>query len=301
MYKYSSTAHKHMSVLKIKTLLIVVSFTLVTLLPQNIALAKSGCCSWHGGVSYCDTSAGRYVCNDGTYSPSCGCTYIAPKPVCVYPSLKNGKGNYTFSQNGCSQDVTFTWDKGTNDDFYSIGISKNAGADPGPLSDTNTQRFVFKDVKPGKWYINVKPGRSCGWGDIVYWEVDVPEATPQVTFKETLIDEEERNLEYSVKCATKAEISPEIGTIKVGDSFVKIKPTADITYTLTATNGTSTIKRAVYVKYPLIKETPVNNMVVESTQSSEKSTSSNKESSNNLVSLGLLAGVGGLIWYARKH
>lgn len=32
-----------------------------------------GCCSHHSGVSYCDSSVGRLVCNDGTYSPSCGC------------------------------------------------------------------------------------------------------------------------------------------------------------------------------------------------------------------------------------
>lgn len=38
-----------------------------------VVFARSGCCSWHGGVDYCDTSVGRYVCNDGTYSPSCGC------------------------------------------------------------------------------------------------------------------------------------------------------------------------------------------------------------------------------------
>ena len=35
--------------------------------------AKRGCCSWHGGVSHCGDN-GRYVCNDGTYSPSCTCT-----------------------------------------------------------------------------------------------------------------------------------------------------------------------------------------------------------------------------------
>jgi len=32
---------------------------------------RSGCCSWHGGVSGC--MGGRVVCNDGTYSPSCTC------------------------------------------------------------------------------------------------------------------------------------------------------------------------------------------------------------------------------------
>ena len=47
--------------------------------------AKSGCCSWHEGVCGCDTSVGRQVCCDGTYSPSCKCTYIPsvkkPTPV----------------------------------------------------------------------------------------------------------------------------------------------------------------------------------------------------------------------------
>lgn len=32
---------------------------------------RSGCCSWHGGVSGC--SGGRITCNDGTLSPSCTC------------------------------------------------------------------------------------------------------------------------------------------------------------------------------------------------------------------------------------
>lgn len=57
-------------------------------LPIFKAEARSGCCSWHGGVSYCDTSVGTYICNDGTYSPSCGCTYIQPKPICAKPTIK---------------------------------------------------------------------------------------------------------------------------------------------------------------------------------------------------------------------
>ena len=35
---------------------------------------RSGCCSWHGGVSGC--SGGRIVCNDGSLSPSCTCNSI---------------------------------------------------------------------------------------------------------------------------------------------------------------------------------------------------------------------------------
>lgn len=33
---------------------------------------RRGCCSWHGGVSYCGPN-GYWICNDGTQSPSCTC------------------------------------------------------------------------------------------------------------------------------------------------------------------------------------------------------------------------------------
>lgn len=34
---------------------------------------KLNCCTEMGGISYCDSSAGRYVCNNGYFS-SCYCT-----------------------------------------------------------------------------------------------------------------------------------------------------------------------------------------------------------------------------------
>ena len=37
----------------------------------NQKIARSGCCSWHGGV--CDCIGGRIVCCDGTFSPNCTC------------------------------------------------------------------------------------------------------------------------------------------------------------------------------------------------------------------------------------
>ena len=47
--------------------------------------AGRGCCSYHGGQSYCDTSVGRWVCNDGTYSPTCGCIIISDPPPPIIP------------------------------------------------------------------------------------------------------------------------------------------------------------------------------------------------------------------------
>lgn len=60
--------------------ILLLSIPFFILLFFNNTEAKQGCCSWHGGVAYCDTSTGRYVCNDGTYSPTCRCAYIPPKP-----------------------------------------------------------------------------------------------------------------------------------------------------------------------------------------------------------------------------
>ena len=70
--------------------------------------ARSGCCSWHGGVSRCDTSVGRYVCNDGTYSPSCRCLYKplkpfpTPKPTpkaSVYQRIEDSRSEYYKNPN----------------------------------------------------------------------------------------------------------------------------------------------------------------------------------------------------------
>ena len=37
-------------------------------------IARSGCCSHHGGVCGCDSSTDRIICCDGTLSPSCKCS-----------------------------------------------------------------------------------------------------------------------------------------------------------------------------------------------------------------------------------
>lgn len=41
---------------------------------EKIELARSGCCSWHGGVCGCDETTDRIICCDGTLSPTCTCS-----------------------------------------------------------------------------------------------------------------------------------------------------------------------------------------------------------------------------------
>lgn len=52
-------------------------FLIITLLTSFMCFttyaAGSGCCNRMGGVNYCDSSAGRLVCNNGFYS-TCYCT-----------------------------------------------------------------------------------------------------------------------------------------------------------------------------------------------------------------------------------
>ncbi len=59
--------------MKLKKLLIpLIVFVLFIFLHSSVS-ASRGCCSWHGGVSHCDSTVGFYVCVDGSYSPSCTC------------------------------------------------------------------------------------------------------------------------------------------------------------------------------------------------------------------------------------
>lgn len=64
-----------------KKILGFITFLLLFIVLVNTVYAQQGCCSWHGGIDYCDTSMGVYVCNDGTYSPTCGCYYEPPIDV----------------------------------------------------------------------------------------------------------------------------------------------------------------------------------------------------------------------------
>lgn len=80
-----------------KSFLSITLFILAFFFMPNGIGAKQGCCSWHGGVAGCDTSVGRQVCNDGTYSPSCTCAYIpnTPTPTRIFTPSPTPKPTFT--------------------------------------------------------------------------------------------------------------------------------------------------------------------------------------------------------------
>ena len=74
--------------------------------------AGRGCCSWHGGQSYCDRNIGKWVCNDGTYSPTCTCSsnedeltdnsnfqYDSNSSILDFETIANSNNNYDAKNN----------------------------------------------------------------------------------------------------------------------------------------------------------------------------------------------------------
>jgi len=145
----------------------------------SFSLATSGCCSYHGGVSHCDTSTGRQVCNDGSYSPSCTCSYIPPvKKTAPPPAPKNPivaadtKLEYDVIKTGEDKfSVSFDWyyPNETDDKDWSVRLDTKA-ADPGPLADTHRSKITFSDVKPGNYTLSVKAKILGEWSDYAYWD-----------------------------------------------------------------------------------------------------------------------------------
>jgi len=154
--------------------LIVSFFIVISLLFSSSTVhATSGCCSWHDGVSGCDGSVGRLVCNDGTYSPSCGCPIDPPPPTPPPAPPTTAKQTYYLNSSG-GVDLFFDWDRPDNTQ-YSIAMTKYRGGDPGPDPDTTNSSITFTDVKPGRWYINLKEVIGGKWSTVTNWTVDVPQ------------------------------------------------------------------------------------------------------------------------------
>lgn len=278
----------------IKRITLTATVFLAVFLFSKQADAHSGRTDSSGGHNcYTGSCAGTYhYHNGGYYIPP---TYYAPP--CTKPQIGNS-GSPTFKGNGCNQDVIFNWDKGYLDSSYSIKLSRVAGADPGPLADTKENTYTFKNVVGGTWYVNLKAGNSCGWSDIYYWKINVPETKYPIieSFREETISERMREITYSIPCADKVEITPEIGLVKIPKGSIYIYPNKNTTYTLTATYKKQTSSRNIFVRYPLPKESKT----IEDAKNNDTETEEN-DSLETILKAGLLLSVvGGAVWLSKK-
>lgn len=220
----------------------------LTVLSSTTVGAHSGRTDQFGGhncrVGAC---AGTYHYHNGgpAYQP----VYTPPVPICKVPDLTQTKGSTTFSTSGCNQDVTMTWnDSGSLE--YSVAISKTPGADPGPNSDTANESYTFRDITPGKWYINLKAKNSCGWGRVWYWTVDVPPISPEITtFSSQWIDTKTVKISYGAKCANNLTISG-IGVVNQKNNSVLVYPKKDTVCKLVANGRGGTEQKEIAVVIP---------------------------------------------------
>lgn len=164
--------------------------TLVFTLIPNPAYAQQGCCSWHGGVDSCDTSVGRKVCGDGTYSPSCTCLYIPPTPTpkpslqplvlppaCKVPGEINPTSSIKPNYQNLKWTINVSWPAVDGATGYSVASDTNPYSDPGPLSDTATTYYTFPDLASGTRYVHIKPLNKCGTGTTKHLKFELTDIT----------------------------------------------------------------------------------------------------------------------------
>jgi len=168
-----------------RSILLILSFLFLSLFVFSFfspVEARSGCCSWHGGVCGCG-------CCDGTplsaicapYYPGCsgGFSYQPayiplppPRPQVNCPSI-TARNTFYPNDNGTFR-VFFDWDDVQTAQSYSIAIYKYAFGDPGPNIDTTISQWWFEGVLPGKWHVAIKTGIGGYWSNICDWSMEVP-------------------------------------------------------------------------------------------------------------------------------
>lgn len=94
-----------MKIISKKCIFILVLITIL-FFDVNSVNAGQGCCSWHGGQAYCDRSTGRWVCNDGTYSPSCRCSTEELTDVTKVNNSNNKNNVMTYKETIEKQEQT---------------------------------------------------------------------------------------------------------------------------------------------------------------------------------------------------
>ena len=149
--------------MKNKILLLIIF--LLILFPINI-FAKSGCCSWHGGVAGCRN--GRQVCRDGTLSPTCTC-YSSNTPSTNTNNYT--QTNYVQTVYGCMDPTAKNYNPSANKSssctYFVMGCTDKTALNYNEKAEKNDGSCIFKiygctDKSAGNYnkYANTDDG-SC--------------------------------------------------------------------------------------------------------------------------------------------
>lgn len=171
--------------MNIKILVSFIIFTMTIAFP-SFSFAHPGNTA-SDGCHYCRTNCARWGYTYGTRHShggnTCNCNAPVDPLYCRPPTptnpLVNMNATYTLHPNYDQE--TFDVDIELNDSnptSYSVTLNKCAGCDPGPMVDFYTKKFSFVDVRPGRWYMNVKKEVGGYWSSTIYWYFDFPEWYP---------------------------------------------------------------------------------------------------------------------------
>ena len=114
---------------------------------MTFAKGNQWCCSWHGWLSYC-ASNGRWVCKDGTYSPSCTCSTTTTRTT-----TSTYTPTYTTSSYTTSTYTTPTYTTTSNKQTWDRQCQNQYGVNS---ESSWSQYCVCK-----KWYVWSSNGKSC--------------------------------------------------------------------------------------------------------------------------------------------
>ncbi len=153
-------------------LLIVCLFAPSTSFAHPGNTASDGCHYCWTNCAYWGEIYGQRHCHGG-YSP--------PAPV-VYNPLEYMQATKSLYPNydGETFDIDIELDD-SSPSSYSVTLNKCNGCNPGPSADFYTPKFSFVNVKPGRWYMNVKKEVGGYWTTTTVWTLDMPEWYPPPT------------------------------------------------------------------------------------------------------------------------
>ena len=161
-----------------KTIALII-FIAISMILVQAANARSGCCSYHGGVAGCGCADGTPLSSTcAPYYPQCyqqTPVYNPPVPTPEILSVNASLANDYNSQTK-QYSVKFDWDDVVYSTGYSVSISKYPGSNPGPLIDTYKSVWRFNHITAGTWYVNLKSQHVYSWSQIIYWKIDLPNA-----------------------------------------------------------------------------------------------------------------------------
>lgn len=135
-----------------KKVVIILLVSITMFIGMQEVSAGRGCCSHHGGQAYC--SNGRWVCKDGSYSPTCTCTggssssytttTIRQISGCMDKTAINYNSSANVSDGSCQYEKTETIKRSID---YSTEIK-------GSL--TSGEKEVIREGKNGEEEVTIK-------------------------------------------------------------------------------------------------------------------------------------------------